>query len=621
MFKLTRPAGLTLLLALVSALASPAAAQTAEQKFHHAYFLEREGGDISAAARLYAEVASDRAAPEAIRALARAHQAACAEEIASGDLTRLMPAETLAYAELSRPGDRLLKLLGQLGLLTDGQAAAADLSRRVAISPALVRELLGVRAVAVAITGFDPQENRPLGVAILHPGDIEIVRGLLETALPIGGRPVEPIGGFATFDIEGEVLVTLTSRLAIASPQRGEIQNVIDRLRGGGSPSLADDERVAGLLAGRHDSLLYFFVNARPIMPLVNGGLAMAGAEHRESALAQALLDLNSLEAVVGRAGVTDDGLFLDATLHLAQGHRNLVYNFARLPAIDRQALRSIPPGAAALASIALNERSAAPLHTPREAPADQPPPISALDLGRELFANIVGIALFTLPPDGAKDEANGFRVPDAAAIFTVRDPAKSEALWSQMLGIAAIATGAGPLEGTRKSIEGQPVRTFRFMDGITIHVAMVDDALIVSPSRSAMSRALAARAAGKSVVDDPVFARHISALDPHTTLVVMAGAARCAEIARTYAPPGAMSEAEPFLQLMRETAATLTLSQSANVMHVGLSVTGLPRVGPLVSRLLNGRAYVMDPPRVIDSPRHPGDDAPPAETRHALPR
>ncbi|HMQ14629.1 MAG TPA: hypothetical protein PKC49_01530 [Phycisphaerae bacterium] len=580
-------------------LAASALGQTAEQKLHQAYFLEREKRDLAAANALYAEVAADRNADAATRATAQARHAGCSEELRAADLSRLMPAETLAYVELNRPGERVIALLEQLGLLADGQASG-ELGRRVAISPALVRELIGIRSLAAAVTGFDPAAQRPTGVVVLHPGDVEVIRGLLETALPIGGRAVQPIDGFATYDVEGQVFVTLTARLVIASQQRGEIEGVIERLRHGGSASLADNARVAELLRQRDDALLYFFVNAKPIMPLVNGALAMGGGHSKELALAQALLDLNSLEAIVGRAGIRDDGLFLDASVHLAEGHRNLVYNFVRLPTLDEAALRRVPPGAAALAALAINEPGRA---APR--PADgAPPAISALDIGREVFANLTTLALFVLPPEGEGERIGNVRVPDAALVLAVKDPAKSEALWSQALGIASVAMGTGAIEGSRRTIEGESVRTFRLADGVTVYLAASEGELLISPSRSAVARSLAARAAKKTIRDDALLGKGVDALDPHTSVLAMLSVARCAQIARAYAPPSAMTEAEPILETMQNTTAVVALSQSPSALRVRAAVNGLPRVGPLVSRLLRERGEL-----VWARDRHPAEE------------
>lgn len=209
-----------------------ARAESAEDKFYRAFYLEQAGGDWAAAAELYQEIASDHQADPELRSQAKAHLAICREELASGDFARLMPPEAWAYVEIKRPGDQFLKLLNELGLLAEADRIPTKGERRIAISPALIREGLGIRGAAVAITGFNPLKQVPSGVLVFHPGDLEVVRGLIETALPIGGQATEPIEGFATYQVEGKAFVTLTSRLVVVSSERSQIKGVLDRLSG-----------------------------------------------------------------------------------------------------------------------------------------------------------------------------------------------------------------------------------------------------------------------------------------------------------------------------------------------------------------------------------------------------
>ena len=256
-----------------------------------------------------------------------------------------MPPDTLVYAELSRPGGQLTRLLKMLGLLRADGSIAVDPERRLAISPALVRELLGIRGIAVAATGFDPVHQMPMGVAVFNPGDIDVIRGLIETALPVGSELVEAIEGFPTYCVEEQAYVTLTARLVIISPQRDEIENVIRRLNGQETQSLADNPDLAPVIQHGDDSLLFFCVNFKPMMPLINAGMAAAGTQSRELAMAQALLDLNSLRTLVGRMGVSDEGLYLDVGLQLAEGHHNLLFDFMRMPPVGRETLQRVPAG------------------------------------------------------------------------------------------------------------------------------------------------------------------------------------------------------------------------------------------------------------------------------------
>lgn len=223
------------------ALAPVAQAQTAQDAFHRAYYLEHEGADLESALDLYKKIAGDRRVSDDLRKKARSAGLAVAEELAAADMTSLVPEDTLLFVEIAQPGERVAALLGQLGLLQEEPGMFG-------VSPLLLQGALGLRGAAAAITAIDPNGGPPNGVLILHPGDMDIVRGLIETVLPVGGVSEQPIGGHPTWSVEGQVFITLTKRLAIASPDPSLIAGVVERLSGGGtSPGVRHDDGRAVL--------------------------------------------------------------------------------------------------------------------------------------------------------------------------------------------------------------------------------------------------------------------------------------------------------------------------------------------------------------------------------------
>jgi hypothetical protein len=569
-------------LLLASAVATARGENTVE-KFYRAYYLEREKADVGAAAKLYGEVAAARDAGAEIQTAAKARLVICQEELASGDLARLMPPGPLAYIELNRPGERVRKLLDQLGLLAHGDQPPVAGQNRLAISPVLVDAVLGMRGAAVAITGFDPQGQRPSGVMVLHPGDMEVVRGLIETGLPAGAGVVQPIGGFPTYEVEG-VYVTLTARLVLAGSSPMEIEGVLERMKSPNEESLATDPQLGDVLKDRHGELLFFCVNPKPLLPMLDMLMAAGASQSREVAVAQALLDPKSLRALTGRLDLSDQGLALELTLRLDEGHRNLVYNFLRRPAIDMETLRCVPPGAAGFLTLAMNE---APAKYAENAPAkaDQPPVVTALDIGREIFANINGIVLYALPPSGEGTPKAG--IPDLGATITVNDPTKSQALWSQLLGLASLATGGPTAEGEPGEVAGTPCRSYRFNRDVTVHQATVGHHLFIASTQSALARSLETKRSGHSIVDDPGFAPLIARLGPHTTVALLAHAGRCAQLARPFMPPDEAAHLEPVIGLLANTTAAFTIDHSDRVLRLSATVTGVPDVSGLVNKML----------------------------------
>ncbi|MCH8199570.1 MAG: hypothetical protein IIA54_05830, partial [Chloroflexi bacterium] len=157
----------------------------------------------------------------------------------------------------------------------------------------------------------------------------------------------------------------------------------------------------------------------------------------------------------------------------------------------DKSVFEYIPEGAAAFAAVSLNEPTYSIGQTPK-ADGDSPPIVTAMDFGRELFGNIVSLSVFVLPPDDSAVRGPG-SIPDVAAVITVNDPTKSEALWTQILGFASMATGRSTMEGASEKIEGVLVRSYTMKGGVSVYLGVTDHQLIISPSKAAIARAIRA--------------------------------------------------------------------------------------------------------------------------------
>lgn len=572
---------------LVGIATQSAIANEIQDTYYKAYYLETEKGDFEAAAKLYAEVAESAQADQQLKSEAGRRLAACKEEMVAVDMAALMPPGAWVYAEVSQPGDHVKRLLRQLGLLgADGQIKERE-GKYVAVSPALINAVLGIRGAAVACTGFNPILQMPSGVAVFHPGDVDAVRGLIETGIPAGGDPVDSIGGYPTYMIEKKALVTLTSRLVIVSTDRAHIEGVIKRLKGESSKSLANDPALQDVLGKRNDSLVYFCVNAKPIMPMMMAMAGAGGAKQQDIAMMRALLDPEHVRALVGRIGVGDDGVSFDLTLNMDADHQSMVFHLLRTPAVDRATLETVPKGVAAFAVGALNESGSRYQATTGE--AGQPQSITLLDFGREIFANIRGVAIYALPP-GAAGASSAMPIPDIAASITVNDPGKSELLWTQMLGLASLATGAQSIEGESVTIHGREVRSYTIENKVTVYFASLDDGILVSPSRSAMERSLAARQSGQSVLNDPAFAKGLERFGPGSTKGIFAHAQRCYEMGKPYMSVREREEAAQWVALLTDTAASLIVEHSDDTLGLYVSLTGIPDVSEVVAAQLNNR-------------------------------
>jgi tetratricopeptide (TPR) repeat protein len=598
-------------LAVGMVVGTAAAKPPADTTFYKAYFLEHEGGDMATAAQLYGE-AIEGGLDSALGATARTRLAACREELACADFATLMPPDAFVYLEINRPGEQFGDLLNMLGLVASGETTAktgeaaetpgsAGAGKHVAISPVLIKEFMGVRGLAAAVTGFDPMTQTPSGVAVFHPGSVDAIRGLLETALPAAAEAVKPIEGYATYQIEGKVFICLTPRLVVVSPQRPQIVALLQRLNGKLEKSLANSEALGEVLRTRGNAALFFCVNAKPIMPMVT---AFAGAS-RELAMANALVDLNSLKAITGRAGVGEHGIYFDLGVGLERGQHNLVYNLMRTPPITRETLACIPKGAAGFMAAALGD-PAKRGQAAGTAAGGATPAITGLDFGREVFANIVDFAIYAMPPaEGA--ESTGM-VPDVAAVIRVNDPAKSQALWTQILGIASMAAGAATTDGKVEPIGKAEMRTYQFPNGVSVYFATSGDKIVVGATRQVMQGAVATVSGGDSILKDEAFAPSLARITEHTSKALFVHPGRCFQVARRFMSPNDIKEAEPVVAMLTNLVTSVLTDESEELFHLSATATGLPNVGGLVAQLLQREDQQKQMQHAVQSAKRAGD-------------
>ena len=237
---------LAVLFALSSGPLAVGAAVGEEEGLFKAYFLEHEEGEYSQAKALYDKVLASRASATVSRA-ARAGSARCRDHLAAEDFATLMPPDALVYVELNRPGDALEKLAEMLGLTAESMqellaerpgTASQSMVRipsEVAISPAIFDHFNQFGGAAIAITNIDFEGGPPEGVLVLHHGDVNLMKGILETAFQFAPT-AEKIADMPTFGIQapevGEVVGVLTESLLIVGTGRGEVEGAVGRLVG-----------------------------------------------------------------------------------------------------------------------------------------------------------------------------------------------------------------------------------------------------------------------------------------------------------------------------------------------------------------------------------------------------
>ncbi|MCH8054286.1 MAG: hypothetical protein IH895_09510, partial [Planctomycetes bacterium] len=364
-----------------------------------------------------------------------------------------------------------------------------------------------------------------------------------------------------------------------------EIDNVLGRLDGTVKESLAAVRDLPDVFAQRDDSLLFFCINAKKIVPLLSTTFGMGD----DLAQARAILDLDSLRWVTGRAGVNGDGVFFELAVRMDAGHHNLAYNLARTPPISPETFASVPKGAAAFVAGALSEPG-----TQYRRPSDEGggrPTVTGLDIGREFFANVKDFAIFALPPKG-DGRSEGPPIPDVAAVIRVHDSSRSEALWTQILGIASMAAGAPTSDGKTVKIGGIDATAYQFPPGVTILVGTNDDKLFIATTREALRRAGAAGKKGGSILNDEAFTASLAGLDGTTSKAAFLNPGRCLQIGRQFMSEGERQKTEPFVDLLSRTIVAVLTNESEQEVRITAQVSGLPDIGPLVSQMIEREGH-----------------------------
>ncbi|MEX2120680.1 MAG: hypothetical protein WD847_13895 [Pirellulales bacterium] len=580
---LLAPTLCTFLLAFqAAAMAQPRAAT---QDFERAYFLQMHQKDLVGAAEAYEKVVADTAADARLRAEAELRLRQCREDLASADFARLMPPDTLAYLEIVDPGKHIAALAGMLGLdsTPPNGAAATDgtplgegffLPDDVSISPALLAELNKIKGAAAAVTAILP-DGSPQGIAVLHPGDCDLLRGLLESAVQVI-KPAAAIGGFKTYQVENEVWITATTRLLLVSRSREQLEAAVQRLNDPQADNLAGQAEFRE--TDRDGALAFVYVNgARAMM--------VAGPQLRgeEAAVARALLDLERLESLTAVLRTNQQGIELEVALAMGDDHRNLLYSLVRTAPLTRATLGHVPSGAVAVAVLGLNPQ-AQPAIGPADGGHAQP---SAMDVGRELFSNIQEIALFVLPPSGQTSARN--QIPEIAAVIASNDTLRSEALWNQLLSLPALLGPTVAQPPAEIMVDGQAGRQYTFRDAPPIALVRVSDRAVVAGTLGAVEAAVNAGDTDQTIAADQRFQAALDQLGPDTSKAVFVNGGRALEMAAAGGPPELM-QMSPYAKDL--TLLVVTQESPARLVLRG-SISGLPRVAELLKafRASEGRA------------------------------
>jgi hypothetical protein len=287
-------------------------------------------------------------------------------------------------------------------------------------------------------------------------------------------------------------------------------------------------------------------------------------------------LDLDHFESLVVKLTTTDRGILLHAQMNLMPGHKNMIYALVRTAPMTKRSLEHVPRGAAGVLTVGLNPPGPA---APTVTNADGTPSISLMDVGRELFGNIDEVSVFGMAPA----ESSGRQpLPEVGAVIAVKDPAKSEALWNQILSLATLFGARQAQPPADVDIEGHKGKTYH-IDGLPpIAVVRIDKELVIGTTAAAAA-ALRAGQQGESIADDPAFAPLLARLTPDSSKALLVDVGRAMQIVAAMSPGNSQRELAAMSQMLRETKVSLVTDEAPNCLTVRAELTGLPQFRELV--------------------------------------
>ena len=542
----------------------------AESQFYKGYYLQHEQKDLKKAIKAYETALSLNAAPETRKAI-DSEMSVIQEDLSTADFAQVMPENAFAYVEISNPAhhvEQLAKLMGLTGRdfdddhervvipIEDGFAISSDFQ----ISPALLREMKKIRGAAVAITDIG-RNGKPSGLAVIHPGDSDLVKGLVETGIQFVPSNDE-IGGFPTFQIENEIWLVKTERLVLASTERSKIKDCLARILDQSKPSLQDHKRFQLAREAQSDPAVFAFVEPSRLMPILS-----AAAPPQELAIARLVLDIDHTNYASLAIGSTSSGLQTQFQVDFDENHNSLGYGLIRTVPLSRKALSHVPSGCVGVVGMGLNPKM---LMAAEMAGGKH---LTALDIGRELFANIEELGLFVMPTSRGE-------VPDFGLIIAASDINKSEKLWETIL---SLPTQMGMEDGPKSDVievAGIKARVYDFRvdpNFPPIVIARLNDDSLIAGTQSAVETAIVSSKNGQTLANDPKAKALWSSTTEHTAKAIFVHAGRALKMAANMEGGRDAMEMRAVSQVINDLTVTLVLNEAPTRFSANMNLNGLP--------------------------------------------
>ena len=555
----------------------------ADSEFYRGYYLQHESNDVANAIAAYKSSLRLGASDE-VRSAVDHEMAELQEELATSDFASIMPSEAIAYLEISNPAAHLEKVAKAMGLVGKEISAGAEkvtiridneiaISSDFQLSPALLREFKKIRGAAFAVTDLKESDPPFEGIAVIHPGDSDLIGGILETGVQLV-TATENIGGFPTFNVEGKVWIVKTKRLVLVSTNKSEIEKCLERISGQETDSLADVPSFKSAKNGNRDAAVFAFVS--PQKAVVKFERFMRD----EMAIARMVLDLDHMEHITAALMANGEGLRSRVHVKYAEDHNSFGYGLIRTVPLSKKALKHVPSGVAGVVGMGLNPK----MLLAAQATQATNRHLSALDIGREFFANIEEVGIFVLPSVTAENN----EVPNVGLIVASSDIEKSNALWNQLLSLPSMLNiDEGP---TAKSISiaGQSAReyTFPVSDAPKLVIARIGDEAMVAGTRSAVESVLKARESGATLANDEHASAFWNSNSEFTSKAAFVNVGHALRLAASLENGGDAEEMRLVARVLQDLVVTLVVNEAPADFVIQTDLVGLPQFEDIIKAI-----------------------------------
>lgn len=581
---LCRFAAAAAIVACSLAPAKPVQAQQnspAENAFFRGYYLQHETGDLKKAVDEYKKsIALDPAS--ATRAAIDAEMADLQEQLVNSDFAQLMPANSLAFLEISKPGSHLEQIAKMIGLT--GREFSAGYKRTVLrldrnvvipsdfqISPSLLRELKKIRGAAFSVTDINPN-GPPKGVLVIHPGESDLVTGIVETGVQLVPSN-EKIGGYPTFQVENEIWIVKTKRMIVVSPEKSQLEDCIQRIANPELPSLANVESFQNARKDNRDVAVFAYASPKLLLEKFGDEI-----RDQEFAIARMVMDFDHMNHVIATLSDTDQGLQLKVNVDFAEDHNSFGYGLIRTVPLSRKALSHIPTDSVAVVGMGLNPKM---VMAAQAAGSNQ---LTGLDIGREIFANIEEVGLFVLPTVISRD-----KMPDVGLVIASSDIEKSENLWNTLLELpASMKLEEGPRSKT-VTIDGVEAKHYSLpghSDLPDFLIARLNNESLIAGTEAAVRAALDAAKTGKTLSKDSRAKPFWNSTTDMTAKAAFVHVGRALQLSAQMARGNERQEMLEISKVVDELTLTLAIDEAPANFEARLNAVGLPQFEDVIKTM-----------------------------------